>query len=91
MVGLNAAIFASLAMGLNIHYGYTGLNNFGQVGFMMVGAYGTAIAVVTWGWTSLWLAIPVGLIAAAVFALLLGIPDPAAALRLLRDHHHRGR
>lgn len=80
-VGPNAAIFALLALGLNVHYGYTGLNNFGQVGFMMVGAYGTAISVVTWGW-SLWLGIPFGLLAAAGFALLLGIPT----LRLRADY-----
>ncbi|MEQ8842976.1 MAG: branched-chain amino acid ABC transporter permease [Acidimicrobiales bacterium] len=80
-VGPNAAIFALLAIGLNIHYGYTGLNNFGQVGFMMVGAYGTSIAVVTWGW-SLWISIPFGLVAAAGFALLLGIPT----LRLRSDY-----
>lgn len=80
-IGPNAVIFALLAIGLNVHYGYTGLTNFGQVGFMMVGAYGTAISVVTWGW-SLWLGIAFGLGAAAVFAVLLGIPT----LRLRSDY-----
>ena len=32
------------AQGLNIHFGYTGLLNFGQAGFMAAGAYGTAIS-----------------------------------------------
>lgn len=80
-VGPNAAIFALLAIGLNVHYGYTGLTNFGQVGFMMIGAYGTAIAVVSWGW-SLWIAIPFGVGAAALFALALGLPT----LRLRADY-----
>jgi neutral amino acid transport system permease protein len=80
-LGPNAAIFALLAIGLNVHFGYTGLANFGQVGFMMVGAYGTAIFVTTWG-GSLWLAIPFGLLCAAVFGLLLGIPT----LRLRADY-----
>ncbi|MGF1597967.1 MAG: branched-chain amino acid ABC transporter permease [Acidimicrobiales bacterium] len=80
-IGPNAAIFALLAIGLNVHYGYTGLANFGQVGFMMVGAYGTAMAVVMWGW-SLWFGIGVGLAFGALFALALGIPT----LRLRSDY-----
>ena len=80
-IGPNAAIFALLAIGLNVHFGYTGLINFGQVGFMMVGAYGTSIFVATWG-GSLWLAIPFGLACAGVFAVLLGIPT----LRLRADY-----
>lgn len=75
------AAYALLAIGLNLHYGFTGLLNFGQVGFMLVGAYGVAISVITWGW-SLWLGILVSLVAAAIFALLLGIPT----LRLRADY-----
>ena len=43
--GGRSAVFAIAAIGLNVHFGYTGLLNFGQVGFMMVGAYGVAITV----------------------------------------------
>ncbi len=32
-------------IGLNIHFGYTGLLNMGQAGFMMLGAYGFAISI----------------------------------------------
>ncbi|MGI9016045.1 MAG: branched-chain amino acid ABC transporter permease [Euzebya sp.] len=42
-LGVEAVVFALAAIGLNIHFGYTGLLNFGQVGFMLVGAYGVAI------------------------------------------------
>jgi branched-chain amino acid transport system permease protein len=80
-IGPEAAIFALLAIGLNLHWGYTGLLNLGQVGFMLVGAYGLAITVATWGW-SMWLGIPVGLLAAAALALVLGIPT----LRLRADY-----
>jgi neutral amino acid transport system permease protein len=80
-IGPEAAIFALLAIGLNVHYGYTGLLNLGQVGFMLVGAYGLAIIVDTMGW-SMWVGIPVGLTAAAGLALLLGIPT----LRLRADY-----
>ena len=37
------SIYALAAIGLNLHFGYTGLLNFGQVGFMAVGAYGLGI------------------------------------------------
>ncbi|MEZ5267788.1 MAG: branched-chain amino acid ABC transporter permease [Microthrixaceae bacterium] len=69
------------AQGLNIHYGYTGLMNFGQAGFMAVGAYGLAVSVETFGW-SLWVGILVGIGWAILLALLLGLP----ALRLRGDY-----
>lgn len=37
------AILAILALGLNIHWGYTGILNFGVLAFFMVGAYTAAI------------------------------------------------
>jgi neutral amino acid transport system permease protein len=42
--GVEAVVFALAAIGLNIHFGYAGLLNFGQVGFMLLGAYGVALA-----------------------------------------------
>jgi branched-chain amino acid transport system permease protein len=38
-----AAIYALLALGLNLQFGLTGLINFGHVGFFCIGAYATAI------------------------------------------------
>jgi neutral amino acid transport system permease protein len=38
-LGVNAIIFALAAIGLNMHFGYTGLLNFGQAGFLAIGAY----------------------------------------------------
>lgn len=81
MVAKDAVYFALLAIGLNIQYGYAGLLNFGQVGFSLLGAYGIAITVATWG-GSYWLGILVGLAAAVVLALLLGLPT----LRLRADY-----
>ena len=37
------AIFAVICIGLNVQWGYTGLFNFGVVGFFLVGAYTAAI------------------------------------------------
>ncbi|MFQ5380196.1 MAG: branched-chain amino acid ABC transporter permease [Dehalococcoidia bacterium] len=80
-LGPQAAIFALAAIGLNVHFGYAGLVNFGQVGFMMLGAYGMAVVVATWG-GPLWLGIPFGLGLCVAFALALGIPT----LRLRSDY-----
>ena len=40
------AAFVIAAIGLNIHFGFTGLMNMGQAGFMLVGAYGFGVSVV---------------------------------------------
>ena len=80
-LGYQAIFFVLLAVGLNIHFGYTGLLNFGQAGFALLGAFGLAISVVKWGlpW---WVGVLVGLVAAVVLALLLGVPT----LRLRADY-----
>jgi neutral amino acid transport system permease protein len=80
-IGPTAAAYALLAVGLNMHFGYTGLLNFGQVGFMLVGAYGVAISVATFG-LPLWVGVIVGILGAVILALLLGIPT----LRLRADY-----
>lgn len=80
-LGPQAAVYALLAIGLNVHYGYTGLLNFGQVGFMMVGAYGVGISVATYG-LPLWVGVIAGLLAGVVLALILGAPT----LRLRADY-----
>lgn len=80
-VGPVAAIYALAAVGLNLHFGYTGLLNFGQVGFMLVGAYGVGISVAVFDLPVL-VGFLVGLGCALVLALLLGIPT----LRLRADY-----
>lgn len=79
-VSIQAAALAVAAIGLNVHYGYTGLLNFGHVGFMAIGAYTMAILIDA-GW-SLWAAIPVGMVAAGLLGLLLGV----TTLRLRVDY-----
>lgn len=66
------AAVALAVIGLNIHFGYTGLINIGQSAFMLLGAYGFAISI-TQGWPLL-VAVLVGLLLAFVFALVLGVP-----------------
>lgn len=80
-IGPTAATYALLAVGLNLHFGFTGLLNFGQVGFMLVGAYGLSITVSVFG-GPLWLGVIVGILAAVVLSLVLGAPT----LRLRADY-----
>ena len=47
LIGEQFIYFALAAIGLNLHFGYTGLLNFGQAAFMAAGAYGLAIIVTT--------------------------------------------
>ncbi|SDX62635.1 amino acid/amide ABC transporter membrane protein 2, HAAT family (TC 3.A.1.4.-) [Modestobacter sp. DSM 44400] len=79
--GFQAIFFALLAVGLNVHFGYTGLLNFGQIAFAMVGGFGIAISVSQWG-LPFWVGVLVGILAAVVLALLLGLPT----LRLRADY-----
>ena len=80
-VGLQTVVYALAAIGLNVHFGYTGLLNFGQSGFLAVAAYGLAVTVSSFG-LSFWLGIFLGLAGAVVLAILLGIPT----LRLRADY-----
>ncbi|EFA22316.1 branched-chain amino acid ABC transporter permease [Bifidobacterium gallicum] len=66
------AAYALAAMGLNIHFGMTGLMNMGQAGFMLLGAYGFAITQAMGG--NLFISIVTALVLAAIYGLLLGIP-----------------
>jgi len=80
-VSPEAIYFCLAAIGLNVQFGYTGLINFGQAAFLAVGGYAVAAGVATFG-LSLWLALVVGIAAAVVLALLLGLPT----LRLRADY-----
>ena len=80
-LGPTAAVYCLAAIGLNIHFGYTGLLNFGQAGFMMVAGYAMVTMSTIWG-LSLWLGVLLGVALTVVFALLLGVPT----LRLRADY-----
>lgn len=73
--------YALAALGLAVHFGFTGLLNFGQAGFMAVGGYAFAITTVKFNWP-LWAALIACIVGAVIFALLLGIPT----LRLRADY-----
>jgi ABC-type branched-subunit amino acid transport system permease subunit len=73
--------YALAAVGLAVHFGYTGLLNMGIAAYMAIGAYGYAISILSFGlpW---WAGILVGMGASVIFSLILGIPT----LRLRGDY-----
>ena len=81
LLNAEALYLALAAIGLNIHFGYTGLLNFGQVGFLAIAAYGLGVGV-TYLDLPFFAAIGLGLLLAVLLALLLGIPT----LRLRADY-----
>ncbi|HEX4812459.1 MAG TPA: branched-chain amino acid ABC transporter permease [Nonomuraea sp.] len=72
-IGVETVLYALAAIGINIHFGYTGLLNFGQAAFMGVAGYGLAITVTVLG-LPFWVGIGVGLVAAVILAVIMGIP-----------------
>ncbi len=75
-----AGIYALLTLGLNLHYGFTGLINFGHVGFFAIGAYASALVVLA-GWP-----VALGFAAAIVLAAIAALPLGLLALRLHEEY-----
>ncbi|GAA3606496.1 branched-chain amino acid ABC transporter permease [Nonomuraea rosea] len=72
-VNVETVIYGLAAIGINIHFGYTGLLNFGQAAFMAMAGYGLAVTVTVVG-LPFWVGIAAGLAGAVLLALLMGIP-----------------
>ena len=68
---LTFAIFAVYSVSFNLLLGFTGLFSFGHAMFFGVGGYGTALALKHIPGLPLWAAVLAGMLAAAVFALIL--------------------
>jgi len=87
-----ASIYAIFSMGLNVHWGYTGLLNFGIAGFFAVGAYTSALVtsplptgvLAKYVKQAIGLNLPflVGVVAAAVFSGLIAALVGLLTLRL---------
>jgi len=80
-VGVLAATYGIFALGLQLNVGTTGITNFGQAGFMAVGAYTMGILVAKQGW-SWWWAMPAAIAASMLAAVIVGLPS----LRLRADY-----
>ncbi len=86
-----AGIYGLAAIGLNVHFGLTGLLNFGHASFMGIGAYVTLLLIphaagregqITETGLPFLLALVIGIASASLFGLLLGLP----AIRLRGDY-----
>lgn len=80
-VGVLAGIYTIFTLGLQINVGFTGIQNFGQAGFMAIGAYSMAILTAEEG-MNFWLSLPISILITIGFALLIGLPS----LRLRADY-----
>lgn len=80
-VGILAGIYTIFATGLQLNVGFTGIQNFGQAGFMAVGAYAMAI-LVTKAELSFWISLPLAIAVTVGFALIVGLPS----VRLRADY-----
>ena len=80
-VGVLAATYGIFGLGLQLNVGTTGITNFGQAGFMAIGAYAMGILVVREGW-SWWWAMLAAIGCAVAASLVVGIPS----LRLRTDY-----
>ena len=75
-----ASVFAIIALGLNLQWGFTGLFNVGVAGFVAIGAYTSAL-LTTGGWP-----VAAGLVAAMIVSGVAGLLVGAITLRLRRDY-----
>jgi branched-chain amino acid transport system permease protein len=80
-VGIIAGGYTIFALGLQLNVGFTGIFNFGQAAFMAIGAYTMAILTTETG-ISFWLSLPIAILIAIAFGLLVGLPS----LRLRADY-----
>jgi branched-chain amino acid transport system permease protein len=91
-----ASIYAIFSLGLNVHWGYTGLFNIGIAGFFAIGAYTSALVtsplptgeLANYVEQAIGLNMPflVGVIAAGLVCGLLAIPIGIPTLRLREDY-----
>jgi branched-chain amino acid transport system permease protein len=91
-----ASIYAVIALGLNVQWGYTGLFNIGIAAFFAIGAFTTALFTttkptgVTAAFTQQWFGLEapflVGVLAAGVVAGLLALLVGVPTLRLREDY-----
>jgi len=80
-MGVTAAIYAMMALGMNVIWGMAGLINLGLVGFFAVGAYVSALLTLKLGFPIL-----VGVLAGAATASLVGIAVALITVRLRGDY-----
>lgn len=84
-----ATIFALIALGLNLQWGFTGLFNVGVAGFVAVGAYTSALLTTPENperWGGYGLPVLLGLLAAMLLSGIVALAVGVLALRLRQDY-----
>jgi len=79
--GIMVGIMVMMALGLNLLFGYTGQISLAHASFYAIGAYTSTLLEVHTG-LSFWLSTPLGIVLAALVAIIVGLPT----LRL-KDHY----
>ncbi len=79
-IAIGVLIYMLMAVGLSLHYGFTGLVNFGHVGFFAIGAYTSALLSIQG------LPIPLAMLSATLITALAAWPLGMVALRLGSDY-----
>ncbi|HET9749806.1 MAG TPA: branched-chain amino acid ABC transporter permease [Casimicrobiaceae bacterium] len=80
-MGVSAGIYALMALGVNVVWGFAGMVNLGLVGFFAVGAYTSALLTLKAGWT-----IAAGMGAAIIVAAIVGALVALITVRLRGDY-----
>jgi neutral amino acid transport system permease protein len=76
----SVAIYSLFSLGLNLHWGFTGLLNFGHAGFMAIGAYTTVL--LTLAGCPWFISAILGGLASAILGLIMGF----STLKLREDY-----
>ena len=80
-MAVSGGIYALMALGVNVMWGFAGMVNLGLVGFFAVGAYASALLTLKAGWP-----IAGGMAAALVVAALVGAGVALVTVRLRGDY-----
>jgi branched-chain amino acid transport system permease protein len=78
---VSAGIYALMALGVNVMWGFAGMVNLGLVGFFAVGAYTSALLTLKAGW-----AIAAGMAAGMIIAACVGAVVALVTVRLRGDY-----
>jgi branched-chain amino acid transport system permease protein len=80
-MAVSAGIYALMALGVNVIWGFAGMVNLGLVGFFAVGAYVSALLTLKAGWS-----IAAGMGAAALVTAAVGVVVALITVRLRGDY-----
>src|SRR5207248_7715151 len=80
-MAVSAGIYALMALGVNVMWGFAGMVNLGLVGFFAVGAYVSALTTTKLGWS-----MASGMLSAAALAAAVGVVVSLVTVRLRGDY-----